>query len=194
VGAATGIGIALWFVDVSSSPFLLASIGGSTMFLFGLTRAPAAQPRALFGGHLGGALIGVLCSQAFGDALWVYILAVVLTLIFMLTTKTLHPPAGANPLIMVHEHSSFFALWQPVGLSILILALVAVVWSRLVPGMVHYPTKWFDKSRRESSACSEKFVYQEIELETRPSALRDARLLRAPEQGVIFWKEQESQI
>jgi hypothetical protein len=40
VGAAAGTGIALWFVDVSSSPFLLASIGGSTMFLFGLTRAP----------------------------------------------------------------------------------------------------------------------------------------------------------
>ena len=75
VGATTGIGIALWFVDMSSSPFLLASIGGSTMFLFGLTRATAAQPRALFGGHLGGALIGVLCSQAFGDALWVYMLA-----------------------------------------------------------------------------------------------------------------------
>jgi CBS-domain-containing membrane protein len=146
VGAATGIGIALWFVDMSSSPFLLASIGGSTMFLFGLTRAAAAQPRALFGGHLGGALIGVLCSQAFGDALWVYILAVVLTLIFMLCTKTVHPPAGANPLIMVHQHAGLFALWQPVGLSILTLALVAVVWSRLVPGMVHYPTKWFDKS------------------------------------------------
>jgi CBS-domain-containing membrane protein len=145
-GAPTGIGIALWFVDMSSSPFLLASIGGSTIFLFGLTRAAAAQPRALFGGHLGGALIGVLCSQAFGDALWVYILAVVLTLIFMLSTKTVHPQAGANPLIMVHQHASLFALWQPVGLSILILALVAVVWSRLVPGMVHYPTKWFDKS------------------------------------------------
>jgi CBS-domain-containing membrane protein len=146
IGAATSVGISLWFVDISSSPFLLASIGGSTVFLFGLTRTPAAQPRALFGGHLGGALIGVLCSQTFGDALWVYVLAVVLTLIFMLFTKTVHPPAGANPLIMVHEHAGLFALWQPVGLSILILALVAVVWSRLIPGMVHYPTKWFDKS------------------------------------------------
>jgi len=145
VGAAIGIGIALWFVDLSS-PFLLGSIGGSAVFLFGLTRAPAAQPRALFGGHLGGALIGVLCTQAFGDALWVYTLAVVLTLVFMLTTKTVHPPAGANPLIMVHQHAGFFALWEPVGLSILILALVAAVWSRLAPGMVHYPTKWLDKS------------------------------------------------
>lgn len=145
-GAATGIGFALYFVDLSSSPFLLYSLGGSAVFLFGLTRAAAAQPRALCGGHLGGATIGVLCFQAFGDALWVYVLAVVLALIFMLVTKTVHPPAGANPLIMVHAHAGLSALWQPVGLGVLILVLVAVVWSRLVPGMVHYPVKWFDRS------------------------------------------------
>lgn len=145
-GAAIGIGLALWAVDMPSSPFLLASLGGSAVFLFGLTRAAAAQPRALFGGHLGGALIGVLCFRWFGDALWVYVLSVVLTLIYMLITKTVHPPAGANPLIMVHDHAGLIAIWQPVGLGILILALVAVVWSRLVPGIVHYPTKWLDKS------------------------------------------------
>ena len=145
-GAATGIGLVLRFVDPPHSPFLLASLGGSAVFLFGLTRAPAAQPRALFGGHLGGALIGILCVQAFGSALWVYMLAVVLTLIFMLVTKTVHPPAGANPLIMVHVHADLFALWQLVGLSVLVLATVAAVWSRIGPKMAHYPNKWFDKS------------------------------------------------
>ena len=145
-GAATGVGLALWFVGGYSSPFLLASLGGSTVFLFGLTGAAATQPRALFGGHLGSALIGILCFQSFGDALWVYMFAMVLTLIYMLVTKTVHPPAGANPLIMIHEHSGFCSLWQPVGLGITILALVAVVWSRLLPGMNHYPTNWFDKS------------------------------------------------
>jgi CBS-domain-containing membrane protein len=146
IGAATGIGLALWCVGAPSSPFLLASLGGSTVFLFGLTHAAAAQPRALFCGHLGSSLIGILCYQAFGDALWVYMLAVVLTLTFMLTTKTVHPPAGANPLIMIHGHAGFFSLWQPVGLGITILVSVAVVWSRLYPGMKHYPSNWFEKS------------------------------------------------
>lgn len=59
-GAAIGIGFALWAVDMPSSHFFLASLGGSAVFLFGLTRAAAAQPRALLGGHLGGAVIGVL--------------------------------------------------------------------------------------------------------------------------------------
>jgi CBS-domain-containing membrane protein len=146
LGAAAGIGMALWFVGIPSSSFLLASLGGSTVFLFGLTHSAAAQPRALFGGHLGSALIGLLCYHAFGDAFWVYILAVVLALIFMLATKTVHPPAGANPLIMVQQHAGFISLWQPVGLGIMILALVAMAWSRILPGMNHYPMEWFKES------------------------------------------------
>lgn len=146
LGAAAGISIALALAGPAVNPFLLASLGGSAVFLFGLTRAPAAQPRALFGGHLGGALIGIACYQAFGDALWVYALAQVLALVYMLLAKTVHPPAGANPILMVYAHAGWSALWQPVFVGVLSLALVAVVWSRLYPGLVHYPVKWLDRS------------------------------------------------
>ena len=115
IGATIAITLALWFLADQRSPFLLASLGGSTVFLFALSEAEAAQPRALFGGHLGGALVGILCYQAFGDALWVSAVAVVLTMVFMVVTRTIHPPAGANPLFMVHHHASFGALLKPVG-------------------------------------------------------------------------------
>jgi CBS-domain-containing membrane protein len=146
VGAALGLFAVLEFVDPPSTPLFLASFGGSAVFLFGLTRAPAAQPRALFGGHVGAALIGALCYRFLGDALWVYVLALVLTLVFMLATKTVHPPAGANPLIMMHAHASLAAILQPVAVGVAVLAVVAAVWSRLVPGMMHYPCRWFEKS------------------------------------------------
>lgn len=146
LGAAAGISLALWLVAPPASPFLLASLGGSAVFLFGLTRAPAAQPRALFGGHLGGAFIGIACYQCFGEALWVYALAQALTLGCMLLTRTVHPPAGANPLIMVYGHSSFAILWQPVFVGVLCLALVAFVWSRAFPALVRYPVVWLDPS------------------------------------------------
>jgi CBS-domain-containing membrane protein len=123
IGASIGIGVSLWFVGGPSSPLLLASLGGSTVFLFGLTGTPAAQPRALFGGHLGSSFIGIVSFMLFGDSLWVYIFAVVLALIFMLSTKTVHPPAGANPIIMINGHAGFFSLWYPVGLGVIILAL-----------------------------------------------------------------------
>ena len=145
-GAAVGLGAVLWLVDPPTAPLLLASFGGSAAFLFGLTRAPAAQPRSLFGGHLGSAIIGVGCYQLLGDGTWVYVLALVLSLMFMLATKTLHPPAGANPLLMLHAHAGFSAVLQPVGLGVLILALIAAAWSRILPGTVRYPFSWFEKS------------------------------------------------
>jgi CBS-domain-containing membrane protein len=77
-GPAVAIGLVLELIDPPTAPLFLASLGGSAVFLFGLTRAPAAQPRALFGGHIGGALIGALCAQFLGDAVWVYVVALVL--------------------------------------------------------------------------------------------------------------------
>lgn len=145
-GVFSGVMATLWAAGPAVNPFLLASLGGSAVFLFGLTRAPAAQPRALLGGHLGGAFIGIACYQAFGDALWVYALAQTLALLYMLLARTVHPPAGANPILMVHVHASWSALFQPVLVGVLVLAGVAVLWSRLVPGHAHYPVKWADPS------------------------------------------------
>jgi CBS-domain-containing membrane protein len=139
LGIATGIAFALAVSEPPVSPLLLASLGGTAVFLFGFTRAPAAQPRALFGGHLIGALIGIVCYRLFGDALWVYVLAQSLTLALMLVTRTVHPPAGANPILTIHAHADWTALFQPVLLGVGALALVAIVWSRLYPGLIRYP-------------------------------------------------------
>ncbi len=146
IGASIALGLVLWLVDPPSSPLLLASFGGTAVFLFGLTRAPAAQPRALLGGHLIGALTGVACFQLFGDATWVYLLALALTLVLMLVTGTVHPPAGANPMIMIHAHAGFAAVLNPVASGIVILAVIAAAWSRVVPGAIRYPANWLDKS------------------------------------------------
>jgi CBS-domain-containing membrane protein len=145
-GAACGIALALAAAGPPLTPFLLASLGGTAVFLFGLTRAPAAQPRALFGGHLGGAFVGIACYQAFGESLPVYVLALVLALALMLVTRTVHPPAGANPILMVYVHADWLALWQPVLLGAGALVLVAIVWSRLYPGLARYPMETFAPS------------------------------------------------
>jgi CBS-domain-containing membrane protein len=139
IGAACAIALALHVVGPPHAAFVLASLGGSTVFLFGMTRAPAAQLRSMLGGHLGGACIGVACAQVFGSTLEAYAIAVSLTLGWMLVTRTVHPPAGANPIIMIASHASWSALWNPVLMGVACLVGVAVVWSRLYPGLVHYP-------------------------------------------------------
>jgi len=142
IGVASGSAVSLFVVDSPAPPFLLASFGGSAIFLFGLTRAEAAQPRALFGGHLGGALIGIACYQLFGDAPWVFVAGEVVALWLMLLTRTVHPPAGANPIIMIHAHAGLSSLVDPVFAGVGALAILAALWSRLYPGLVHYPVNW----------------------------------------------------
>lgn len=146
LGASLGIALALSLIAPPASPFLLASLGGSTIFLFGLTRAPAGQPRAVICGHLGGAAIGIACYQAFGDGLWVCVLAQSLTLAYMLLARVVHPPAGANPIIMVTAHADWSALWSPVLTGVFALMSVAVIWSRLYPGLAHYPVSILEPS------------------------------------------------
>lgn len=146
IGAATAISFALYLTDVEHAAFALASLGGSTVFLFGLTRAPAAQPRALIGGHLGGAVIGIACGQWLGTSIIAFAVAVSLTLMWMLLTRTVHPPAGANPVLMVYAQASWGALLDPVTLGVATLMGVAFVWSRLYPGLVHYPVALMEPS------------------------------------------------
>lgn len=136
-GASVAISVALWLVGDGHSPFLLASLGGSTVFLFALTETEAAQPRALFGGHLGGALIGIIAYNFLGDAMWVSALAVVATMVFMILTRTVHPPAGANPLFMVYNHAGAGVLLTPVIVGVGALFLVAMAWSRIRPGTAY---------------------------------------------------------
>ena len=145
-GVVAAIALALRLVASPMSPLFLASLGGSAVFLFGLTRAPATQPRALFGGHLGGALVGIAAYQLFGDSLWVYATAQAVAVCLLLVTRCVHPPAGANPLIMVHAHASWSYLFDPVFAAVAVLAVVAFVWSRMFPGLIHYPVSMSEPS------------------------------------------------
>ena len=111
-----------------------------------MTRAPAAQPRALFCGHLAGAFFGILGYKLLGTSLAGCALGVAGTLAFMLITRTVHPPAGANPVLMVFAQADWTALANPVLLGVGCLAAVALVWSRLYPGLVHYPVSPLEPS------------------------------------------------
>ena len=151
LGSAIAITAALWITGSSTTPLVLASLGGSTLFLFGLTTLAPAQPRALFGGHFIAAAVGITAYQLAGDALWVMALAVVVTVLLMLLTKTVHPPAGANPLIMIQAQAGLIHLGAVVMLGVLTIFIVAYVWSRLGVGQCKYPVRWNQPSPPNSN-------------------------------------------
>ena len=145
LGSSVAISLALWTTN-NNSPLMLASLGGTTLFLFALTTAPAAQPRAVFGAHLISSLIGIVAYQLFGDALWVYVVAVVVTIGILLLVRCVHPPAGANPLIMIQAHAGFIHLGITVLVGVTIIFAVAFIWSRRGVGSRKYPVSWTQPS------------------------------------------------
>lgn len=144
--AGAGIPLALYLVGPPRATFVLASLGGSSIFLCGLTRAPAAPWRAIVGGHLGRAGIGTACAQSLGSSLPACARAVRRSPAFMLATRTVHPPAGANPVVMVHAQAHWGALLNPALLGVVCLVRVATRWSRLDPGPVHDPVSPLEPS------------------------------------------------
>ena len=95
--------------------------------------------------HPAARLTWCLLGAAAGISLALYLVGpphapfVLASLAFMLATRTVHPPAGANPVIMVYAQAHWGALLNPVLLGVGCLIAVAMVWSRLYPGLVHYP-------------------------------------------------------
>ncbi len=146
VGVACAISLSLYFAGPLGTTFVFTSLGASSTFLFSMNRAPAAQPRALLGGHLASAFIGIVCGKIFGATLIAAVLGVSLAAGWMLLSRTVHPPAGANPILMVYAQSSWDALWNPVLLGIGCLVFVSVIWSRIYPGMSRYPMNLLEPS------------------------------------------------
>jgi CBS-domain-containing membrane protein len=90
--------------------------------------AEPAQPRALVGGHLISTATGLAMMIAFGGSIWIAAAAVGVAIALMLRTRTFHPPAGIDPLIIVIAQPAWHFLLVPVAAGAILLALFAYVW------------------------------------------------------------------
>jgi hypothetical protein len=77
--------------------------------------AKPAQPRALIGGHLLSAAVGLAMVTLAGPEPWAAAVAVGLAMIFMHGTDTFHPPAEINPLLVVISDRPLEFLLVPVA-------------------------------------------------------------------------------
>ncbi|MDT8424913.1 MAG: HPP family protein [Methyloprofundus sp.] len=86
--------------QIFDQPLILGSFGASCVLLFGFPDAVFSQPRNLIGGHVLCSLIGLGFLKLFGPDWWFMALAVGTALAVMLATRTVHPPASSNPVII----------------------------------------------------------------------------------------------
>ncbi len=124
---------AIWrLLGLTEHPWLLASFGGSCVILFGMPDSEMARPRSLIGGHLIASLTGLAFLHVFGDAPILAVTAVATSLVLMIATRTVHSPAGANPLVIFAEHANWSFLVSPlaIGLAVLLGVMLATGYLR----------------------------------------------------------------
>ena len=124
------------------APLLIAPFGATCVLIFGAPDSPLAQPRNVIGGHCLATLISLTLLHTFGAEWWVMALAVATSIGIMQITSTLHPPAGATPLVVLMSKASWSFLWMPVLPGAIILVSCAVLFNNLARDRV-YPKYWF---------------------------------------------------
>ena len=119
---------------------LLAWLGGvlaiSAVAGFGML---ASTPLVL--GHLFSSFIGLAVLTLFGPQWWAAGLAVGTAIAVMMLTRTVHPPAGSNPVIVFLSQAGWDFLLFPTLIGSVIVALVALIYNNLTR-KGRYPGYW----------------------------------------------------
>ena len=104
------------------------------------------QRRAQIVGDIGGHLLATLVCLAIvkltGPAPWAAALAVGIAMLVMHATRTFHPPAGIDPLVIVTNNMPWHFLFVPVGAGLALLTLSAFLWHNLVR-RGSWPLRWW---------------------------------------------------
>ncbi len=120
---------------------MLGSFGASCVLLFGFPDVPFSQPRNVVGGHFLSSLVGLSFLTAFGPHWWALALAAGSSIAVMMLTRTVHPPAGSNPVIVFLTQPSWSFLWFPTLAGAVVLVIVALGYLNATRSQ-RYPKYW----------------------------------------------------
>jgi len=151
IAGAAGGAVAIAVMELLSArtmtPLMTIPFATSIVLVMGSPEADPAQPRALVGGHLVAALVGLVIVKLVGPNPWAAALAVGLAMMAMHLTGTFHPPAGINPLLVVVNNFSWTYIIVPVACGALLLVGFAYAWHNVARrGFSHgrpWPSRWW---------------------------------------------------
>ncbi len=132
LGAAIAVSLVAALAERTGQHWLIASFGATCVLLFGVPDSVLAQPRNVIGGHCLTSLIGLLGLHLLGDGWPAVGLTCAVALMAMMLTRTVHPPAGANPIIVFMTHPGWDFLLLPTLLgAVLLMGLARLYWLTL---------------------------------------------------------------
>jgi CBS-domain-containing membrane protein len=144
-GAAGGVVAIVLMEELSTRaafPLIFVPFATSIVLIMGSPDTDAAQPRALIGGHLLATLIGLVVVKIAGPEPLAAALAVGLAMVAMHLTRSFHPPAGIDPLVVVVNNMSWGFLIVPVLVGVCLLAGLAFVWHNFFR-RGSWPVRWW---------------------------------------------------
>jgi len=124
-----------------SLALVLGSFGASCVLVFGYPDVPFSQPRNVILGHFISSLVGLAFLSVMGSHWWSLSLAVGTAIALMMLTRTVHPPAGSNPVIVFLIQPAWSFLWFPTLAGALLLVGVALVYNNAIRE-ARYPKYW----------------------------------------------------
>ncbi len=142
IGSFIAISTVSILTDVSNHPLVLGSFGASCVLLFGFPKSPFSQPRNVILGHLLSSFIGLVFYHFVSQEWWGLGLALATAIAIMIATRTVHPPAGSNPVIVYLTSANWSFLLTPTLIGAIILVVVALLYIN-IDKKQHYPSYWF---------------------------------------------------
>ena len=115
----------------ASNVWLIPPFGASLVLVMAVHDSPLAKPRNVFFGHIFSASSGVLMFYILGNNPISIALGLTLAVMIMQITKTIHPPAGANPIIAILGAKSFEFVIMPVAVGASFIIIFALIYNKI---------------------------------------------------------------
>ena len=129
LGATIGI-IALQFItNASGVELVAASFGATFVLIFALPDSPVVKPKNIVGGYLISTSISLLVFEFIGNDPFSLGLAFGLSFVLMQFTKTLHPPAGSIPLLILFVPPDWKFILTPILAGVIFILIYAKFYS-----------------------------------------------------------------
>ena len=112
--------------------WLIPPFGASMVLVMAVHESPLAKPKNILLGHILSALSGVIILYLIGDNFLALGIAVALAVFVMIVTDTIHPPAGANPIIVILTGQGISFVLFPVAIGAFMLVVFAYFYNKLL--------------------------------------------------------------
>lgn len=131
LGGFLAIGVLATINATEALPLLIAPFGASCVLVFGAPASPFAQPRNVIGGHVVTALMGLMAVAIFGPGPLGIAAGVGLAIAAMILTDTVHPPAGANPIVVALTQAGWPFIATPVLVGATAIVVMGLAYNRV---------------------------------------------------------------